>query len=283
VVNVHAFLNGRFIPEAQAVVPISDRGFLYGDGLFETLRVSRGNPLWWNRHAVRLQRGADLLRIALPWPHDALHRFALELIQKNAMPDCLLRITVSRGSGARGYSTQGANTPTVAMSLHPLVETPASVRLVTATTRVTAHDPLATVKSANKLVQILARAEAEERGADEALLLNLDGDVAEAASGNVFWIEGGSIGTPPSSAGALPGITREVLLELCREHQLPAAEQTISRAQLLGMEAVFLTNSATGIVPVSELDGQKVRTSSLVATLQEWYRDAEATSSGAQQ
>ncbi len=278
---MQAFLNGRFIPEAQAVVPISDRGFLYGDGLFETLRVRHSCPLWWNRHTARLQRGADLLRIALPWSCDELRRFALELIQKNAMPDCLLRITVSRGSGARGYSTKGADTPTVAMTLHPQVATPTSVRLVTATTRVPAHDPLATVKSANKLLQILARAQAEERGADEALLLNLDGDVAEAASGNVFWIADGSIVTPPASAGALPGVTREVLLELCREHRLPVAEQNISRAQLLGMETVFLTNSATGIVPVSEIDGQKVGTSPLLATLQEWYR--EAASSSAQQ
>ncbi len=282
---MQAFLNGRFIPEAEAVVPISDRSFLYGDGLFETLRVRHGCPLWWNRHTARLQGGADLLRIALPWSSSELHRFALELIQKNAMPDCLFRITVSRGSGARGYSTKGANAPTVAMTLHPQVATPTSVRIVTATTRVPAHDPLTTVKSANKLLQILARAEAEERGADEALLLNLDGDVAEAASGNVFWIADGSIGTPPASAGALPGVTREVLLELCRKHQLPAAEQSISRAQLLGMEAVFLTNSAAGIVPVSEIDAQKIGTSPLVATLQEWYRaaEAEAASSGAQQ
>ena len=124
---MQAFLNGRFIPEAEAVVPISDRGFLYGDGLFETLRVSRSHPLWWTRHTARLQSGAELLRITLPWPCDQLRSFALELIEKNALPECLLRITVSRGSGARGYSIKGANTPTLALTLHPVPAPPASI------------------------------------------------------------------------------------------------------------------------------------------------------------
>jgi branched-chain amino acid aminotransferase len=268
------FLNGRFIPEAEAVVPISDRGFLYGDGLFETLRVSRSAPLWWTRHAARLQSGAELLRIALPWSCDELRRFASELIEKNALPECLLRITVSRGSGARGYSIRGADKPSLALTLHPLPAPPASVRMATATIRVAAHDPLAAIKSANKLAQILARAEAEERGADEALLLNLDGDVAEAASSNVFWITSGTVATPPLRNGALGGVTRDVVLELCRTHQVPTLEQPIARAQLLGMDGAFLTNSATGIVPVSELDAQKLNESPLVTKLQQWYREA---------
>ncbi len=275
-VNVQAFLNGRFIPEAEAVVPISDRGFLYGDGLFETLRVSRSRPLWWTRHAARLQSGAEFLRIALPWSGDELRRFASELIEKNALPECLLRITVSRGSGARGYSIQGANTPTLALTLHPLSAPPAGVRMATATIRVAAHDPLAAIKSANKLTQILARAEAEERGADEALLLNIEGDVAEAASSNVFWITNGTVATPPLSNGALGGVTRDVVLELCRKHQVQISEVPISRAELLRTDGVFLTNSATGIVPVSELDAQKLNQSPLVGKLQQWYHGALA-------
>ncbi len=268
------FLNGRFIPEAEAVVPISDRGFLYGDGLFETLRVSRSRPLWWTRHAARLQSGAEFLRIALPWSGEELRRFASELIEKNALPECLLRVTVSRGSGARGYSIKGANTPTLALTLHPVPAPPASIRMATATIRVAAHDPLAAIKSANKLTQILARAEAEERSADEALLLNIEGDVAEAASSNVFWITNGTVATPPVRDGALAGVTRDVVLELCRAHQVPTLEQQIPRAQLLGMDGVFLTNSATGIVPVSELDAQKLRQSPLVRELQQWYQEA---------
>ena len=275
-VNVQAFFNGRFIPEAEAVVPISDRGSLYGDGLFETLRVSQGRPLWWTRHAARLQTGAELLRITLPSSCDELHRIARELIEKNALPECLLRVTVSRGSGARGYSIQGANAPTLALTLHPLPTPPTSMRLATATIRVTAHDPLAAIKSANKLEQILARAEAEERGADEALLLNLEGDVAEAASSNVFWITNGTVATPPLRNGALGGVTRDVVLELCRRNQVQVSETSLSRAELLGMDGVFLTNSATGIVPASELDAQKLNQSPFVRDLQQWYQEALA-------
>jgi branched-chain amino acid aminotransferase len=271
-----AFLNGRFVPEAEAVVPISDRGFLYGDGLFETLRVSQGCPMWWKLHVERLQRGAEVLRITLPLSVEELRHTAIELIRRNAMPEAILRITISRGSGARGYSTKGALQPTLALTLHPRSAPPASIRLATATIRVPAHDPLSAVKSANKLAQILARAEAEERGADEALLLNLDGDVAEASSSNVFWIERGEVCTPPVSDGALLGIIRAVILNLCRKHSIAVAERSIARSALLRADAVFLTNSILGVVPVSEIDAQKLGSSPVVAELQDWFGAAEA-------
>ena len=269
------FLNGRLLPEDQAVVPITDRGFLYGDGLFETIRVRHGTPLWWSRHLSRLQRGAELLRLKLPWSGTELRQFAIELIAKNTLPDCILRLAVSRGSGARGYSIQDADSPPVAMTLHPLRPPPASVRLATATIRVPSHDPLSAIKTANKLPQILARAEAEERGAEEALLLNVEGDVAEAASSNVFWIRIGTVCTPPVSAGALAGVMREVVLEICRTHQIPTVEESIARSALFGMDGVFLTNSGQGIVPVTEIDAQKLKQSPLVAQLQEWLSAAE--------
>lgn len=270
-----AFLNGRFVPEAEAVVPITDRGFLYGDGLFETLRVSQGCPLWWKLHVERLQRGAELLRIALPISAADLRQAAIELVRRNAMPEAILRITISRGSGARGYSTKGASQPTFALTLHLRSASPASIRLATATIRVPAHDPLSAVKSANKLAQILASAEAEERGADEALLLNLDGDVAEASSSNVFWIERGEVFTPPVSDGALPGVIRTAIIDLCRKRGVAVAERSIARSAMLGSEAVFLTNSTAGIVPVAEIDAQKLNCSPLVGTLQGWLGEAE--------
>ena len=272
------YLNGRFVSESEAVVPVTDRGFLYGDGVFETLRVQHGEPVWWARHMARLERGLSLLRITLPRRSDELRHHAGELIQQNQLPDSTLRLSISRGSGRRGYSIQGADTPTVVMTLHPLVPPPSSLRLATATIRVPAHDPIALTKSANKLPHILARAEAEERGADEALLLNIAGDVAEASASNIFWIEGGAVCTPPLADGALAGVTREVVLEVCRQHQMPAGEITAPRSRLLGAEAVFLTNSTIGIVPASEIDAQRIAQSPLVPRLQEWLRDAERLS-----
>lgn len=269
------FLNGRFVAESEALVPVTDRGFLYGDGVFETLRVQRGEPVWWTRHMARLERGLSLLRIALPSRADDLRTQAVELIRRNNLPDCTLRLAISRGSGRRGYSIQGADSPTVVMTLHPFVPPPGSLRLATATLRVPARDPLALTKSANKLPHILARAEAEERGADDALLLNVTGDVAEASASNVFWIEGGTVYTPPLTDGALAGVTRDVVLEICRQHQVPAGEDSSPRSRLLQAEGVFLTNSTMGIVPVSEIDAQRIAQSALVPRLREWLRDAE--------
>ena len=114
------FLNGQFVPEAQATVSVFDRSFLYGDGLFETMLVSNGKPFRWPQHCERLERGAKFLGINIPFTRDALARFAAELIAANQMPEALLRLTLSRGVGVRGYSPKDADIPTLVMSLHPI-------------------------------------------------------------------------------------------------------------------------------------------------------------------
>jgi aminodeoxychorismate lyase len=265
---VQVFLNGRFVPEAQAVVPITDRGFLYGDGLFETMRARNGEPRWWDRHLIRLQRGAEFLKIDLPWPADELQKFALKLIKENALPESVLRITLSRGSGSRGYSPKDATNPTLAMTLHSLPPKPASLRLVTASMRVVASDALASFKTANKLLQVMARTEADARGVDEALLLNTDGHVVEAAASNLFWLADGVVCTPPVASGALAGVTREVLLETCQTRGIPTREANLEPGDLLRTDGVFLANSVSGVVSVSELDGIALNQSPSVAELQ---------------
>jgi aminodeoxychorismate lyase len=265
---MQVFLNGRFIPEAQAVVPITDRGFLYGDGLFETLRVRDGRPVWWDRHVARLQRGADYLGMVSPWTQEQLRGFASTLIQLNALPESVLRLSLSRGGGPRGYSPKHANNPTLAMTLHPRPAPPSALRLVTASLRVAANDPLARFKTANKLTQVLARAEAEARGADEGLLLNTEGHVAEAAASNVFWLANGAVCTPPIADGSLAGVTREVVLELCRARNIRTQEAQLQPEDLPRADGVFLTNSVSGIVPASELDGRSLNQSPFVSELQ---------------
>ena len=190
------FLNGQFVPAEQAVVSAFDRGFLYGDGLFETLRVMNGVPLDWGGHWRRLADGAEMLKLKLPFASDFLRAQARELSRQNELSDAILRLTLSRGVGQRGYSPRGADAPTFVMSLHPAPElgpqTP-QWKLHTASLRVPFADALTACKSANKLLHVLARAEAEAAGADEALLLNTRNEVVEAASANVFWIEGGAL------------------------------------------------------------------------------------------
>ena len=269
------FLNGKFVPEEQATVSVFDRAFLYGDGLFETMRVINGNPFRWWDHMERLRKGGDFLGIKIPFACKSLEKFAAELIAQNKMPDALMRITVSRGVGPRGYSPKGANKPTLVMSLHPATGTtvPQSVswKLVTSSHRLPAGDALAQFKTANKLAQVLARAEADAAGADEALLCNTDGFVVEGASSNLFWIESGTVCTPPLASGILAGVTRAVTLELCKQLGLSVAERQIKPDQLRRTDGVFLTLSSLGVVEASALDGESLARSPIAAAIHRAY------------
>lgn len=268
-------LNGQFVPEADAKVSVFDRGFLYGDGLFETICVHRGVPFLWAQHIERLQRGADSLKLRLPFTGEQMRDFVNGLVERNQLTDAILRIHVTRGKGPRGYSPKGADTPTLVMSLHPApVIDPANPpvwRLITSQMRVVENDPLALSKTADKLRQVMARMEAEERGADEALLLNTSGQVADAASANVFWVADETIHTPPLSVGALAGVTRQFVGELCEAMGSRVIEANITPAQLQQADGVFLTMSSMGIVEVSSLDGIALRRSPLVQQLRNAY------------
>jgi len=291
------FLNGRFVPEEQAVVSVFDRGFLYGDGLFETLRVFNGAPFRWSEHLERLRRGAQFLHIELPFPPDSLRGFADQLIAKNQMPDSLLRLTLSRGVGIRGYSPKDAHQPTLVMSLHPAPGAPASGpalsdnprlgagsevgasntqlqphwKLITSSFRLPAGEPLAQFKTGNKLPQILARAEADAAGADEALLRNTDGFVIEGSAANLFWIERERVCTPPLSGGMLPGVTRAVVLEICQSLGLKTGERNVSSEELIQADGVFLTVSSWGVVEAQSLDRRKLKQSPLAERIRVAY------------
>jgi branched-chain amino acid aminotransferase len=273
---VLVFLNGQFVPEEQAVVSVFDRSFLYGDGLFETMRVFHGKPFRWTQHLQRLQRGAEFLKIKMPFTADALRGFAGELIEKNKMPDALLRLTLSRGVGVRGYSPQGAENPTVVMSLHPAGEqsnssVPPQLKLVTSSHRLPANEPLAQFKTCNKLSQILARAEAEAAGANEALLLNTDGFAVEGASSNLFWIEREIVCTPPLASGILPGVTRAVVLEICEALGLRHRKTQISGAELRRTDGVFVSLSSIGIAEAVSIDNAVCKRSPLPAKIFQAY------------
>jgi branched-chain amino acid aminotransferase len=270
------FLNGQFVPEERAVVSVFDRGFLYGDGLFETMRVFNGKPFRWQQHLERLQRGSDFLNIKLPHSTEALRGFVSELIAKNKMPDALLRLTLSRGVGVRGYSPKGANSPTIVMSLHPapasgLKDSIPRWNLITSSRRLPTNEPLAQFKTCNKLAQILARAEADAADADEALLLNTDGYVVEGASSNLFWIVGDTICTPPLAAGVLPGVTRGVVMEICEKLGLKTNDGNITAEELKLSDGIFVSLSSFGIVEVTSLDGLEVKRATLVEEIQRSY------------
>jgi branched-chain amino acid aminotransferase len=266
------FLNGHFLPEAQAVVPVNDRGFLLGDGLFETMRVAGGKPFRFAQHLERMTRGADFLKIKLPFTPKELEEFAAQLIEQNKTPDAILRVTLTRGAGGRGYSFNGECKPTLAMTLHAApTDKSAEWNLVTSSFRIPAADPLSSFKTTSKILHVMARAEAKERGADEALLINTNGEVAETASGNIFWVYQDNICTVPTGRGVLPGITRAVVLEICQKLGLQVNKRVIKPEALRNSAGIFITQSAFGIVPIISFDGEPVTPSPLVDQISSAY------------
>ncbi|MBI4661786.1 MAG: aminotransferase class IV [Verrucomicrobia bacterium] len=270
------FLNGAFVPEEEATISVFDRAFLYGDGLFETLRLYQGEPFRWDQHLSRLRSGAEFLKIRLPFSPDELRLRLHELIRRNNATESAVRIVLSRGSGPRGYSPKGADCPVLIMSLHPApqisAERPPQWRLLTASLRLLADDPLARFKTCNKLRHVLARSEADQGGANEALLLNASGEVATAASANVFWISEGKVWTAPLAGGALPGVTRSVIFEVCQASGLPCQEQRIGPEVLFKTEGVFLTLSTLGVVEATSLDGRPLARSTLTSRIHQAYQ-----------
>ena len=277
------WINGRFVDEADAVVSVFDRAFLYGDGLFETLRICCGKPFRWQQHFDRLERGGAFLKLTLPFSNEVLSRDALELVQRNRMPEALLRVTLTRGVGLRGYSPRGAQHPTGVMFLHPVPEQrPAEMRrwgLWTSTHRLAANDPVAQFKTCNKLPQIMARMQADSNGAQEALLLNTDGYLVEGSSSNFFWIEGDRVCTAPLAAGVLAGVTRAVVAELCRKRGIEFCEKNIFPGELGQSQGVFLSLSSMGIVEGASLDNSPLPVSPLTKLLHDGYQSLLETES----
>jgi len=254
------YLNGDFVPQAEARVSVLDRGFLFGDALFETMRAYRGRLFRAGAHADRLAASARALRMALPCTKEGMLRSAHELVRRNELDDAYVRVTLSRGTGGKGLGLDGDFARTlviVARTLTPYAPHLYSegMSLVTASIRQNAESPVPRHKTANYLTYLVARQEAADAGADEALLLNTRGEVAEASVANVFAVTGACVVTPPPGAGILPGITRGAVIELCAAHGIPCAERTVTPPELARASEVFLTNSLMEVMPVRSLDG----------------------------
>lgn len=277
------WIDGLILPDTEATVSIFDRSFLYGDGLFETVRIHRSTLLHWDRHLTRLREGAMALRLNAPYGDEEMTSAAQAMIRRHSAREAILRLTLSRGIGRRGYSIRGANQPRLIMTVQALPETPANAtegwKLATSKYRLPVRDPLTRFKTANKLIQVMARAEAEDAGADEALLLDTDGHLAETASGNLFWIADGAVWTPPLSTGALAGVTRSVVLEIAPRLGLQSGEKLDGLAPLLRADGVFVTQSSLGIIPLTEVDGIALASSPITNEIREAYW-ADAALSG---
>ena len=238
-----SWLNGSLVAAETDCLSPADRGFTLGDGLFETLRAQGGRVLRLEAHLARLAQGAQVLGFALP-AYDLRSALAATLAA-NACDAGTLRLTLSRGVGARGVLPPRVPTPTVLITLAPLPAKAEPARLTLARrTRRNEMSPLSRIKSLNYLDNIIARMEADERGYDDALLLNTQGRVAESSSANLFLVRAGRLLTPPIAEGALPGVRRAALMARGAEEALLQPED------LLMAEEMFLTTSL-GIRPVA--------------------------------
>jgi branched-chain amino acid aminotransferase len=250
-----AYVNGRYFDESQPALAVNDRSFRYGDGLFETVRVTNGIPFLWEKHMARLARGAEFLKTPAPDVVE-IAEATRHLLAQNDCPEGMVRIHLSRGEGGRGYSMKESGTPTLVITTHKgLHSAPAFLRLITSNVRVLSGDPVNQHKTANRLGNIRARQEAEAAGVDEALILNGRGNIAGASAANVFRILGNELLTPSLSDGALAGTTREFIMETAVEMGLRVAEGPLMTEELHRADVVFLTSAGLLAVPVATLDG----------------------------
>jgi branched-chain amino acid aminotransferase len=270
------FLNGEFVPAENARIPVDDRGFLLGDGVYDTLVLQNARFHRWAEHWQRLERGAAYLKIPVPLKNPEAEQAARKLILQNNLSSGVLRIALSRGIGTRGYSVGAAKQPTFVMKVYPAIqrgEEPPQWRLVTSTFRVEVNDPLTAVKHSSKVRHTLARIEADEVGANEAILLNTQGRIAEAVSANFFCVRADGVITPPLTEGALPGTTRSAVMEICRSLNIPACEKPVSRDDVKQASGIFLTNTTFQVIEAVELDKQALPRSPVVQKIAQAYRE----------
>jgi len=256
-----AWIEGRIVPAREARIPILDHGFLFGDGIFEGIRVTPAGIFRLGDHLVRLATAARAVGIGLPGGLERMREVACETTRAWGARAGYLRLIVTRGVGALGIDPASCPMPglvciaAAAVGLAPDKQA-RGVDLITSSLRRPAADMLdPRVKSLNYLNNALAKREANLRGADDALVLNGQGRVAEASATNVFVIRGDRLETPPPNDGALEGITRKTVLELGETLGFRVRECSLGRFDLFGADAVFLTGTRAGLVPVGSLDG----------------------------
>jgi branched-chain amino acid aminotransferase len=272
------FLNDKMVPEDEAVVSVFDHGFLYGDGIYETMRAYEGTVFMLDRHLERLSRSASLIQLSLP--HLQVIRGAVcETLQANRLKNAYVRVTVSRGKGPVGLDPSLCPRPTLIVIAAEFREYPArlyaeGVRLVIAETRrniAQALDPK--IKSLNFLNNILAKIEAKERDAYEAIMLNANGFIAEGTVCNIFFVRDGVLCTPSAEVGVLDGITRELVITLAQNNGIPVEEGRYIPEDIYAASEVFFTNTTSEIMPVAQIEDIRYEIGAVTGTLRRRYRE----------
>ena len=255
------WLNGKVVDERNAKVSVFDRGFLYGDGVFETMRSYNGVVFKLDEHLYRLNRSLKITEIKIPYPAAFLKKQVYGLLKVHKINDAYIRITVTRGVGTIGLAKITCKRPTIMIVVNKFVPYPETmykkgVSLKTVSAAQNENSPASMIKSTSFLNYILARLEAKKGGFDDAIMLNSKKRICESTVSNIFMVKGRDLITPPAEEGVLPGITREVILSLAARLGLKAREKALNLKRLYSADEVFLTNSLMEVMSVSEVDGR---------------------------
>jgi branched-chain amino acid aminotransferase len=256
------YAGGRFLNGDEAAVSVFDHGLLYGDGIFEGIRAYNRRVFKLDRHLDRLFDSAQAIRLAMPWTRSDLEAIVVETCARNAIVDGYIRLVVTRGRGDLGIDPRSCRVPELIVIARPSIALYASSRagisVVTSSFRRPPPDTLSpAIKSLNYLNNVLARLEANDRGADEALLLDGQGYVAEASADNVCIVTGEGLVTPPCATN-LKGVTRETVLELAARLGIPAGERPFTLFDVWTAREVFVCGTGAEIVPVLKVDGRSI-------------------------
>jgi branched-chain amino acid aminotransferase len=265
IVNV----NGRVSDQEHAVISVFDHGFLYGEGIYETLRTYNGQPFLFDRHMRRLRNSADMLALPVPLSDSDLDRRFRDTMRAAGLGDspereAYIRVLITRGIGELTYDPTACPTPSVVVIVKPNVDPPREVfaRGVTVSlVGVVRNHPGSVnplIKSNNLLNNALAMQQAFKRGGYEGIMRNYRGELAECTQSNLFIVRNGAALTPPIDAGLLPGITREFLFEVGVENNIPVREQVLRDDDLFGADEAFLTSTTREVVPIVQVDNRRI-------------------------
>jgi branched-chain amino acid aminotransferase len=262
--GLQIYIDGKFVPEEEAKVSVFDHGLLYGDGVFEGIRVYNSRVFMLEAHLKRLYNGAKVIRLEIPLLPEELSKKVCETVKLNGITDGYVRLVVTRGKGDLGLSPSKTADPNViiiasTIKIYPDEVYQNGLKVITVSTRRNNPDSLSPqIKSLNYLNHILAHLEVLHAGADEGLVLNDNGYVTECVVDNFFIVVDGAVVTPPTNSGALNGITRMVVFELCKESGIEIREEQLSLVECYTADECFLTGTAAEIAPVTYLDERPI-------------------------
>ncbi|MFA9557520.1 branched-chain-amino-acid transaminase [Evansella sp. AB-rgal1] len=258
------FLNDKFVKKEEAVVSVYDHGFLYGDGVFEGIRAYSGNIFRLAEHLKRLYESAHSIMLEIPYTKEELQHIIVETIKKNELKSAYLRVVVSRGPGSLGLDPTFCSSPRVIVIAEELALFPKELyerglHVASVASRRNRPDVLSPqIKSLNYLNNILVKLEANQAGADEALMLNDQGYVTEGSADNIFIVKNGVLYTPPVYLGALEGITRNAIMDIAKKLGYEVKEEPFTRHDVYVADEVFLTGTAAEVISVVKVDNRRI-------------------------